>query len=162
MSPLQSHMTRDHPRACGAHMFLPMSAAPTAGSSPRMRGSHFVTPEPTPAEGIIPAHAGLTNHCQAYECTARDHPRACGAHIVSNDARYKVMGSSPRMRGSRCADHARAVMRGIIPAHAGLTCPASALSLRQRDHPRACGAHGFALGYTTPWLGSSPRMRGSH
>ena len=53
-------ISRDHPRACGAH--LPFTALVTVrvGSSPRMRGSPKHLPISRPVVGIIPAHAGLT------------------------------------------------------------------------------------------------------
>ncbi len=73
-----------------------------------------------------------------------------------------MTGSSPRMRGSLGHRHAEAHEQGIIPAHAGLTCPAVASRLGHWDHPRACGAHSSALFFSPLPLGSSPRMRGSH
>ena len=63
-------------------------------------------------------------------------------------------------------DHALALFLerldvGIIPAHAGLTASSSARPTKQRDHPRACGAHLELLHKSVDWRGSSPRMRGS-
>ena len=72
----------DHPRACGAHSFLIPAKADTLGSSPRMRGSLFAESGEEAILGIIPAHAGLTLVSARSHMTARDHPRACGAHLV--------------------------------------------------------------------------------
>ena len=70
----------DHPRACGAHDCLPWLSVPSPGSSPRMRGSHFIRQRSDFPVGIIPAHAGLTSRRSRKIGFARDHPRACGAH----------------------------------------------------------------------------------
>ena len=51
---------RDHPRACGAHIFFSIIFRLILGSSPRMRGSLIVLVILVIVEGIIPAHAGLT------------------------------------------------------------------------------------------------------
>ena len=50
----------DHPRACGAHPCWSLSEMPSAGSSPRMRGSPAEKRHEESTRGIIPAHAGLT------------------------------------------------------------------------------------------------------
>ena len=132
--------------------------------------------------GIIPAHAGLTERDLDLLALPGDHPRACGAHVLSRISRITVPGSSPRMRGSRKLIHGDHLSCRIIPAHAGLTPWISFRSLPDRDHPRACGAHEqFLQAGTSPeWIipahaglthvdknhyeahmGSSPRMRGS-
>ena len=53
--------SRDHPRACGAHLKPWARKLKEKGSSPRMRGSHLVRDKAAVKVGIIPAHAGLTN-----------------------------------------------------------------------------------------------------
>ena len=114
-------LSRDHPRACGAHYRANIGFRGQKGSSPRMRGSHSGKEIRVRYLGIIPAHAGLTLRAILCPCVARDHPRACGAHTVPNLTFGFTTGSSPRMRGSLdvCCDDAAHV--GIIPAHAGLT-----------------------------------------
>ena len=73
------------------------------GSSPRMRGSRELVNAHHVYLGIIPAHAGLTHGCTPSAHNGRDHPRACGAHLMSAVARKTTSGSSPRMRGSPTA-----------------------------------------------------------
>ena len=51
---------QDHPRACGAHLFVLTSFVLDRGSSPRMRGSQVPCFDQLANRGIIPAHAGLT------------------------------------------------------------------------------------------------------
>ena len=151
----------DHPRACGAHFLLTLYCKQYKGSSPRMRGSPGAGFDSIRAVGIIPAHAGLTPGAICYACAPWDHPRACGAHLMSNKQKKVVKGSSPRMRGSLTVVVAAAYDEGIIPAHAGLTKSATSFCVIPRDHPRACGAHRNWGGARCRVSGSSPRMRGS-
>ena len=152
---------RDHPRACGAHVNQCWDPTTGRGSSPRMRGSQKYQIALELASGIIPAHAGLTRGPAAPRSPAGDHPRACGAHCNSDDYNNALLGSSPRMRGSRKGTSRVTIPAGIIPAHAGLTNIAHCLSLQIRDHPRACGAHMMIIPFRYLSWGSSPRMRGS-
>ena len=91
---------RDHPRACGAHSQRNDPENLKKGSSPRMRGSLCVPHIRKGFDGIIPAHAGLTEYEIDEIETEGDHPRACGAHFPSPHGKASVSGSSPRMRGS--------------------------------------------------------------
>ena len=133
--------TGDHPRACGAHVGGIRNFSPLAGSSPRMRGSPPSIRVTRIIIGIIPAHAGLTCHARKVVIFMRDHPRACGAHVVDIIIVLMLLGSSPRMRGSPTTGSARLCLTGIIPAHAGLTFSFKMLDHALGDHPRACGAH---------------------
>ena len=151
----------DHPRACGAHCCGVGGSSPRSGSSPRMRGSLFDGSKDIAINGIIPAHAGLTRTSMAVSCCVRDHPRACGAHIINKVNLATFLGSSPRMRGSLASEVLAYSALGIIPAHAGLTLVRHSRTAASRDHPRACGAHYFTFGFPQSFMGSSPRMRGS-
>ena len=79
---LENAVDGDHPRACGAHRTCERSLTPCPGSSPRMRGSRTQLEAADGEEGIIPAHAGLTDCGSPRRAAARDHPRACGAHYI--------------------------------------------------------------------------------
>ena len=172
---------RDHPRACGAHVFNSPADIGGWGSSPRMRGSLSELSKWRMVRRIIPAHAGLTPRRSRGRRRIGDHPRACGAHHVAHSFYLIWMGSSPRMRGSLSVQLAGGIVAGssprmrgsptkrrrsmrpmgIIPAHAGLTRPRSWMIACLRDHPRACGAHFQHLPQSRHVIGSSPRMRGS-
>ena len=153
--------TWDHPRACGAHCTIIFSEIRYAGSSPRMRGSRKLMEIPLVDHGIIPAHAGLTLIPKHDRLCPWDHPRACGAHSSLKSRRTNTTGSSPRMRGSHLATCQYYIVRGIIPAHAGLTRIDITFNIMDWDHPRACGAHCNAFDLVRIHKGSSPRMRGS-
>ena len=126
-----------------------------------MRGSPSIFFHVPPKAGIIPAHAGLTPDERPRLSCDRDHPRACGAHSPRATAGCVTKGSSPRMRGSHRPLLRLDALRGIIPAHAGLTGGDTMNERFAEDHPRACGAHeGYAYELVSMG-GSSPRMRGS-
>ena len=160
-SPKIFYRRRDHPRACGAHVDCRVGQPGFAGSSPRMRGSLCQWEGLERRTGIIPAHAGLTHADRHEPSHLRDHPRACGAHQGKHGTDRDIVGSSPRMRGSRDLAFQQPEAVGIIPAHAGLTTSASRMSFITGDHPRACGAHTNTFEMPPFFVGSSPRMRGS-
>ena len=157
----QSPRRRDHPRACGAHLYSRTQRICILGSSPRMRGSLVLGAAAMAGIGIIPAHAGLTESCSDFGSSIWDHPRACGAHRLFLIPRIGAEGSSPRMRGSLHIRPLILIKMGIIPAHAGLTCYGRRNSHGDGDHPRACGAHRQRWPPRPTQQGSSPRMRGS-
>ena len=131
----------DHPRACGEHY----RSIPGKCSTP----------------GIIPAHAGNTSTIGCPSSSTRDHPRACGEHYLVMFVVFAMMGSSPRMRGTRDRFRRNGRSRRIIPAHAGNTIVPAAKTWSCRDHPRACGEHRGIPAWRVLWPGSSPRMRGT-
>ena len=113
---------RDHPRACGEHYVRFLQHWYLKGSSPRMRGA-LVEPFLLLRfmGGIIPAHAGSTEHYGTYSAAGRDHPRACGEHGQRYKTFPRAMGSSVVRLGvgRRLRDFPS--RHGIIPAHAGST-----------------------------------------
>ncbi len=139
--PHAGRFCRDHPRACGEHAIGYTMHHLKTGSSPRMRGalgSHAVARIEL---GIIPAHAGSTRGQALRMSLRRDHPRACGEHLLAQVSVPLYPGSSPRMRGAHQVTRFVVCAYGIIPAHAGSTRATILSRLRIKDHPRACGEH---------------------
>ena len=159
---LEATSARDHPRACGEHNIAVFKVSNKAGSSPRMRGTLIDTQVGGKIIRIIPAHAGNTSWSNGVRCRPRDHPRACGEHILTTSAGTSSKGSSPRMRGTRTSKKTQKFNLGIIPAHAGNTSSFFKYLRNAWDHPRACGEHVIAVAAAAVILGSSPRMRGTH
>ncbi len=125
-----------------------------------MRGKHTVIGGGAPALRIIPAHAGQTIRRASLLASSSDHPRACGANMLSASRSAVRAGSSPRMRGKLrelwyVLYHVR-----IIPAHAGQTIIRQESCTAEPDHPRACGANVAVDPLAQGAGGSSPRMRG--
>jgi len=92
-----------HPRACGDHPDWTRAIAPTAGSSPRVRGPPRSSPSPRDPRRLIPARAGTTPARPARPPARAAHPRACGDHSSSGVKTWGMIGSSPRVRGPRAA-----------------------------------------------------------
>ena len=111
------------------------------GSSPRMRGTQMQPVGHIVDSGIIPAHAGNTCGFEFGRVVGGDHPRACGEHSHVTLQSLKLVGSSPRMRGTLPIGQALAHIPGIIPAHAGNTHTHRMARGDVGDHPRACGEH---------------------
>ena len=111
--------------------------------------------------GIIPACAGNTGGFTWRVYLEGDHPRVCGEHDTRGIRRLHNSGSSPRVRGTRCAPSKPVHLTGIIPACAGNTYPAWCHLRIMRDHPRVCGEHKPRRRQPTARPGSSPRVRGT-
>ena len=65
------------------------------------------------------------------------------------------------MRGARVPASFRASLMRIIPADAGSTTVAEAVTAKGRDHPRRCGEHRVVVLCALATAGSSPQMRGA-
>ena len=91
----------------------------------------------------------------------KDHPRRCGEHVAYGREFKCRMGSSPQMRGARVPASFRASLMRIIPADAGSTTVAEAVTAKGRDHPRRCGEHESMGAGRFAKTGSSPQMRGA-
>ena len=151
----------DHPRVCGEHSTVTGVTRVRLGSSPRMRGTRTTGHGLDASRRIIPAYAGNTTNLGRTLTLDGDHPRVCGEHLCTVRWSMQVVGSSPRMRGTRLDHFSYPASIGIIPAYAGNTCCESGESYGRRDHPRVCGEHCPAGGTCFPRQGSSPRMRGT-
>ena len=125
-----------------------------------MRGK---LPGPGPGQrtlGLIPAYAGKTHGRGERIHVDRAHPRVCGENKIRDSARFRVAGSSPRMRGKQDSRQRALQGRGLIPAYAGKTCGRRHRRPIRRAHPRVCGEN---CAWCLMWAGrggSSPRMRG--
>ena len=130
-----------HPRACGEH------AHGTRRTANDVR--------------FIPAHAGNTAGGRVHLGGFSVHPRACGEHLVARLRLSESIGSSPRMRGTRCRSPWHSDKPRFIPAHAGNTTRLHRHGPHTAVHPRACGEHYMAPPKFSSAPGSSPRMRGT-
>ena len=126
---------------CGAHFPARSSKRRWQGSSPRVRGSLRADRLRHWRARIIPAGAGLTAPPCPTSLHGWDHPRGCGAHSSFSSDGLRILGSSPRVRGSQQDVRNKAYRLGIIP--------------------RGCGAHEPYITNVGPFWGSSPRVRGS-
>ena len=132
----------DHPRACGEHSSITSNTSWILGSSPRLRGTLKKFCMFPYSYGIIPALAGNTSDLARAHRFWRDHPRACGEHVIGVNPEIAALGSSPRLRGTHIVADDDLREAGIIPALAGNTSRVKFACTVARDHPRACGEHG--------------------
>ena len=65
------------------------------------------------------------------------------------------------MRGTSVFRVVPSLSDGIIPAYAGNMLSKYRLLVPIWDHPRVCGEHNVRCRHISPFLGSSPRMRGT-
>ena len=154
-------VSRDHPRVCGEHANTRASPKTLTGSSPRVRGTLESVSCEGEHRGIIPACAGNTAILKSCRFGIRDHPRVCGEHLGCVRVCERVMGSSPRVRGTRFVDDLPVGQAGIIPACAGNTIRVTSSTRSRWDHPRVCGEHFGKEAILPTKAGSSPRVRGT-
>ena len=137
------------------------SSARGGGSSPRPRG--------TPSTGcgwrrkirFIPAPAGNTVLERRHQNLRPVHPRARGEHGLVIIEKRRVLGSSPRPRGTRRLERPLGGKHRFIPAPAGNTRPSARESAWRSVHPRARGEHARSATICAVAPGSSPRPRGT-
>ena len=130
------------------------------GPSPRVRGKDWTKSIPTHNSGTIPACAGQSHTCCSRRCRPRDHPRVCGAKIITRLAAELPQGPSPRVRGKATKAICSAVAAGTIPACAGQSPVGIFAGTALGDHPRVCGAKSSSLRSNLMTWGPSPRVRG--
>ena len=130
------------------------------GSSPLTRGKPDLREVGGTLARLIPAHAGKTATCTSWTTRNTAHPRSRGENRSGGMPRAATSGSSPLTRGKRSIREDERTMTGLIPAHAGKTCPHRSRRPIHRAHPRSRGENYSELGNTPSMTGSSPLTRG--
>ena len=156
----ERQVSPDHPRACGANLYMKMWARGSDGSSPRVRGKLVRVLGRVALGRIIPARAGQTVALLSAANAPPDHPRACGANHSDPRSPRVHSGSSPRVRGKHVSCFTMRDCLRIIPARAGQTYVVMNTTGVDPDHPRACGANADNGQTVATRNGSSPRVRG--
>ena len=91
----------DHPRVCGELASWNQTARNCDGSSPRVRGTQVFDQPFATRRRIIPACAGNSIFASPRSRFRSDHPRVCGELVRSRVMSMSMVGSSPRVRGTR-------------------------------------------------------------
>ena len=98
-----------HPRSRGENSIITLAFTIGTGSSPLTRGKPQTALIGALSGGLIPAHAGKTEHHSARSWAWTAHPRSRGENFCSCDAMIAELGSSPLTRGkrrvARCVRH---------------------------------------------------------
>ena len=150
-----------HPRVCGERGGSSGNSATTGGSSPRVRGTQLAAGLVPVRPRFIPACAGNARARAASARSAAVHPRVCGERVIRQFEADQMIGSSPRVRGTRCATPCSATRRRFIPACAGNAPATSTPRPRWPVHPRVCGERQGCVAKKSEKNGSSPRVRGT-
>ena len=124
---------------CGEQNGLKTSYKTTGGSSPRVRGTAINDHSYNKDDGIIPACAGNRRSLTSTGSITGDHPRVCGEQLINSGIPPRLMGSSPRVRGTDKIAIFFSRYLGIIPACAGNRSRMGKNIFDSRDHPRVCG-----------------------
>ena len=114
---------RAHPRSRGENGRIQPGAPAARGSSPLTRGKRRIALLDELAAGLIPAHAGKTARTAASSGMPAAHPRSRGENQARQTGSLRSSGSSPLTRGKRATGASWPPAFGLIPAHAGKTCP---------------------------------------
>ena len=149
-----------HPRSRGENVIGTFVAGFKTGSSPLTQGKPADDNRPPDSHRLIPAHAGKTNSAGLYPISLPAHPRSRGENEFGWPLPDLTSGSSPLTQGKRWRRRWRVSRRGLIPAHAGKTCPALSTGSGRRAHPRSRGENFQAKTIPARGPGSSPLTRG--
>ena len=149
-----------HPRVGGADPAVRDEPCPARGSPPRGRGGRSHRDPLAPDLRLTPAWAGRTGIGDCADQLHQAHPRVGGADLSGGRWCSALSGSPPRGRGGLFPLAGGPDPRGLTPAWAGRTRPASPRSQSPWAHPRVGGAD-RTRAVVQPWAsGSPPRGRG--
>ena len=130
------------------------------GSSPLTRGKLDCRGEALPQWRLIPAHAGKTSATMPSAPRRQAHPRSRGENPLYGTGSAGWNGSSPLTRGKRSGEKCAALLRRLIPAHAGKTSLRGSPGAGYRAHPRSRGENDMPSLCPSRTWGSSPLTRG--
>ncbi len=110
-----------HPRVCGEHPRYQLPHWGRGGSSPRVRGTQRRAKHARTYRRFIPACAGNTQGPASGSSPPPVHPRVCGEHTIPVNLHQRIIGSSPRVRGTHRPINKDLRRVRFIPACAGNT-----------------------------------------
>ena len=108
-----------HPRVCGEQMLIQYRRLDGTGSSPRVRGTVAIQAAGGIALRFIPACAGNSRDGLWRAVLWAVHPRVCGEQCEERRNQIRLVGSSPRVRGTVGLLDLVAIPVRFIPACAG-------------------------------------------
>ena len=148
--------------ACAGNAAARQAPRPHAGgSAPRVRGTLGISVSPADRWRFSPACAGNARGCFHRKHALPVQPRVCGERFKRVIVLFVVLGSAPRVRGTRLLGQPPPPAPRFSPACAG-NAKCQQISPRALPvQPRVCGERHRADG-GWPWsCGSAPRVRGT-
>ena len=172
----------DHPHACGERGWAWPEVWSSGGSPPRLWGTHGGLGYAGPDRRITPTPVGNALPQARPASILPDHPHACGERdgalkdvrqLVGSPPRlwgtrtlyvifYTANGSPPRLWGTRPPVQPPDTRGRITPTPVGNAFRNPQAQLRLPDHPHACGERGALLLLNPTLFGSPPRLWGTH
>ena len=150
-----------HPHGCGEHPVCACSNACCFGSSPRVWGTQHDTVTLDIGNRFIPTGVGNTATSASARSGSSVHPHGCGEHSSVSIACRVLLGSSPRVWGTRQQDQRGRQRRRFIPTGVGNTGSADGAASARSVHPHGCGEHKIRFLREVRSSGSSPRVWGT-
>ena len=150
-----------HPRVCGERAFITGRGQDLDGSSPRVRGTRYISKYITKSDRFIPACAGNATPPANTRLSPPVHPRVCGERDIPPVSLGGGAGSSPRVRGTPEVLFDLGLRSRFIPACAGNAIAPAPRGSGCSVHPRVCGERDGLRGIVDAGGGSSPRVRGT-
>ncbi len=150
-----------HPRVRGEQFRRRKDHANYHGSSPRARGTAQAMTLHRKERRFIPACAGNRPRRAGASANSEVHPRVRGEQVLGALAAMGAAGSSPRARGTGCAQPAENRSARFIPACAGNSVACAADRRGHSVHPRVRGEQNVDRQIANALRGSSPRARGT-
>ena len=109
----------------------------------------------------IPACAGEPRPAEAHLAHQRVYPRVCGGTITPGNAKRRITGLSPRVRGNPTLRCGGGLSQRSIPACAGEPSAHRTVPAESQVYPRVCGGTHRKEQPVFSCLGLSPRVRGN-
>ncbi len=160
-APMCSTNCMVHPHACGEHLLRLDERRVNDGSPPRMWGTRHPACVDENDKRFTPTHVGNTGSPRNRFPPLSVHPHACGEHWSSIAGSLRLIGSPPRMWGTRSLLCNMLPLLRFTPTHVGNTQCKYRASVNNTVHPHACGEHGIQRVSTKTTNGSPPRMWGT-
>ncbi len=157
----KAKMATVHPRVRGEQTLAWSDNVAVNGSSPRARGTGPNNQRRHPQARFIPACAGNRHRRGDAQVPGAVHPRVRGEQAQRSNSRSRMIGSSPRARGTEQRHHYPSERIRFIPACAGNRRPRDAQASAQTVHPRVRGEQWQLRLFIVRRYGSSPRARGT-
>ena len=128
-----------YPRECGGDPVNYCMYKNANLLSPRMRGWSQEGAEGKAYKTVIPANAGVILSSFKSLISSSRYPRECGGDPEFAQPKHEQNQLSPRMRGWSYDTRFGSIIKGVIPANAGVILKSSSFFSSVESYPRECG-----------------------
>ena len=150
-----------HPHGCGERIGSKIVLPSIIGSSPRLWGTPPERRQCRHWQRFIPTAVGNAA-CARYPALYKAvHPHGCGERRLFGWPISNMIGSSPRLWGTRISRPLPSSRHRFIPAAVGNAYERVAESILTSVHPHGCGERPNQVSRKSVVLGSSPRLWGT-